>query len=317
MPRLIREFASVVKIKSAAKRKKERSKKLRKLEKIKKSKNFMANKITISLIVAICAFFVLIALFAPLLAPQDPLQGVLVERLQPPVWNEDGNSQHWLGTDRLGRDVLSRLMYGARISLAVCVLAIFFAGGVGSVLGIVAGYFGGMVDSVLMRLVDLALSFPVILLALLFGILYGPGFGNVVLVISLVLWSQYARLARAETLKVKQEDYVNLARSAGCSTWRIIGRHIVPNIAGSLIVLATLQVGTVIIIEASLSFLGVGVPPPTPAWGTMIADGRSYITSAPWLAIIPGVAMLLTVMSVNVLGDYLAEKLNPRLRRVM
>ncbi|MBL4827115.1 MAG: ABC transporter permease [Spongiibacteraceae bacterium] len=277
----------------------------------------MAKKITIFIVVSICTLFVLIALFAPLLAPQDPFQGVLIERLQPPVWAEEGSSEHWLGTDRLGRDILSRLMYGARISLTVCVVAILLAGGVGSTLGIVAGYFGGTIDSVIMRLVDLALSFPIILLALLFGILYGPGFSNVILVISLVLWSQYARLARAETLKVKQEDYISLARTAGCSTLQIIWRHITPNIAGSLIVLATLQVGTVIIIEASLSFLGVGVPPPTPAWGTMIADGRSYINAAPWLAIVPGVAMLMTVMAVNVLGDYLAEKLNPRLQRVM
>jgi len=157
----------------------------------------------------------------------------------------------------------------------------------------------------------------VLLLALLFGVLYGPGFSNVIWVSSLTLWSQYARLARAETLKVKEEDFVALAKTAGCSTLTILWRHIAPNIAGSLIVLATLQVGTVIIIEASLSFLGVGVPPPTPAWGSMIADGRSYINSASWLAIIPGVAMLLTVMSVNVLGDFLAEHLNPRLRRVI
>ena len=277
----------------------------------------MAQRITVYVVISICTLFVFIALFAPLLAPHDPLQGVLIERLQPPMWAEEGSAKHILGTDRLGRDILSRLMYGARISLAVCVLAILFAGGIGSVLGVLAGYFGGIVDSVLMRLVDLALSFPIILLALLFGVLYGPGFGNVILVISLVLWSQYARLARAETLKIKQEDYVALARTAGCSTLWILWRHIAPNLAGSLIVLATLQVGTVIIIEASLSFLGVGVPPPTPAWGTMIADGRSYITSASWLAIIPGIAMLLTVMSVNVLGDFLAEELNPRLRRVM
>ena len=277
----------------------------------------MLQKFTFYTVVLICALFVLIALLAPVLAPHDPLQGILIERLQPPAWTEQGSVNHLLGTDRLGRDILSRLIYGARISLAVCALAILFAGSVGSILGVIAGYFGGWLDSVLMRLVDLALSFPIILLALLFGVLYGPGFGNVIAVIALVLWSQYARLARAETLKIKQEDYVELARSAGCSTWVILRRHIAPNIAGSLIVLATLQVGTVIIIEASLSFLGVGVPPPTPAWGTMIADGRSYINSASWLAIIPGIAMLLTVMSVNVLGDYLAEKLNPRLRRMI
>lgn len=277
----------------------------------------MFQKITLTVVIFICAAFVLVAVFAPLFAPYDPLHGVLIERLQPPMWAGEGSAKHILGTDRLGRDILSRLIYGARISLAVCVLAIFVAGSIGSVLGLLAGYFGGVLETVIMRLVDLALSFPIILLALLFGVLYGPGFSNVIIVISLVLWSQYARLARAETLKIKQEDYVDLARTAGCSSFRILWRHITPNIAGSLIVLATLQVGTVIIIEASLSFLGVGVPPPTPAWGTMIADGRSYINSASWLAIVPGVAMLFTVMSVNVLGDFLAEKLNPRLRRVI
>lgn len=277
----------------------------------------MVQKLTVAVAIAICVLFVLVALCAPLIAPHDPAQGVLVDRLQPPIWSEDSSGDYLLGTDRLGRDMLSRLIYGAQISLAVCVLAIFFSGFVGSVLGVLAGYFGGVVDSVLMRIVDLAMSFPVILLALLFGVIYGPGFGNVILVISLVLWSQYARLARAETLKVKGEDYVALARTAGCSTLTILCRHIAPNIAGALIVLATLQVGTVIIIEASLSFLGVGVPPPTPAWGSMIADGRSYITSAPWLAIVPGIAMMLTVMAVNILGDYLAERLNPRLRRLV
>jgi peptide/nickel transport system permease protein len=277
----------------------------------------MIQKLTLYTVIAICTLFLAVAVLAPFIAPHDPLQGVLIERLQPPVWAEEGSAKHLFGTDRLGRDIFSRLIYGARISLVVCALAILLAGGIGSVLGVLAGYFGGWLDSVLMRLVDLALSFPIILLALLFGVLYGPGFSNVVIVISLVLWSQYARLARAETLKIKQEDYVDLAKTAGCSTVRILWRHVAPNIAGSLIVLATLQVGTVIIIEASLSFLGVGVPPPTPAWGTMIADGRSYINSATWLAIVPGVAMLFTVMSVNVLGDFLAEKLNPRLRRVM
>jgi len=277
----------------------------------------LLQKCLLATVSLICAAFVLVALLAPWLAPHDPMRGELVERLQPPVWADEGSSKHLLGTDRLGRDILSRLIYGARVSLAVCVLVILCSGSVGSILGVVAGYLGGVTDSVLMRLVDLAMSFPVLLLALLFGVLYGPGFSNVILVISLTLWSQYARLARAETLKVKEEDFVALAKTAGCSTLTILWRHIAPNIAGSLIVLATLQVGTVIIIEASLSFLGVGVPPPTPAWGSMIADGRSYINSASWLAIIPGVAMLLTVMSVNVLGDFLAEHLNPRLRRVI
>ncbi|MGQ9427378.1 ABC transporter permease [Gilvimarinus sp. F26214L] len=274
----------------------------------------MLNKAVTVVVAALWALLIGVAIFAPLLSPQDPTQGVLVERLMPPVWAEGGSADHLLGTDRLGRDVLSRLIYGARISLTVCALAILFSGMVGSTLGIIAGYYGGWTDTVLMRLVDLALSFPIILLALLFGVLYGPGFANVILVISLVLWSQYARMARAETLRLKDREFVDLARSAGCSTVTIMTRHLVPNIAGSLIVLATLQVGTVIILESSLSFLGVGVPPPTPAWGSMVAEGRSYLFSAAWLAMVPGVAIVLTVMSVNVLGDSLAEHLNPKLR---
>jgi len=262
----------------------------------------------------LCVTFVLIALFAPWLAPHDPMVGELLERLMPPAWNVDGNWRHPLGTDILGRDILSRLMYGAQVSLAVCALAILIAGFIGSSLGIIAGYVGGVVDSIIMRIVDLAISLPIILLALLFGVLFGPSLGNIVIIISLVLWSQFARMARGETLKVKQNDYIDLARAAGCSALRIMVTHVVPNVAGSLIVLATLQVGTVIIMEASLSFLGVGVPPPWPAWGSMIAEGRSYVVSAWWLCIFPGLAVLLTVLSVNVLGDGLTDALNPATR---
>jgi len=255
------------------------------------------------------------ALFAPLVAPHDPKVGSLGERLKPPCWQKGGSSRHLLGTDLLGRDVLSRLIYGARVSLLVCLLAIIVAGSVGSALGIVSGYLGGWSETIIMRVVDLALSLPVILLALLFGVLFGPSFFNIILVISLVLWSQYARMARGETLKVKASEFVDLARTAGCSKGSIMLKHILPNVAGSLIILATLQVGTVIILEASLSFLGVGIPPPTPAWGSMVADGRSYIISAWWLSMFPGLAILFTVLSINVLGDTAAEFLNPVLRR--
>jgi peptide/nickel transport system permease protein len=206
------------------------------------------------------------------------------------------------------------LIYGARVSLAVCALAILLAGLVGSTLGIIAGYFGGLLESIIMRIVDLAISLPIILLALLFGVLFGPSFNNIVIIISLVLWSQFARMARAETLKIKQQDYIDLARAAGCSSFNIMLNHVLPNVAGALIVLATLQVGTVIIMEAALSFLGVGVPPPLPAWGSMIAEGRSYVVSAWWLCIFPGLAVLCTVLSVNVLGDELTDALNPVLR---
>ena len=263
----------------------------------------------------ICLLMVLAALLAPVLAPHDPMLGSLGARLKPPAWQDGGSRAYLLGTDLLGRDVLSRLIYGARVSLSVAVLAIVAAGSVGSLLGILAGYLGGWVESAIMRLVDLALALPVILIALLFGVLFGPSFTNVIIIISLVLWSQYARMARGETIKVKQADYIDLARSAGCSKLSIMFRHVLPNVSSSLIVLATLQVGTVIIIEASLSFLGVGVPSTTPAWGAMISDGRSYISSAWWLCIFPGIAILLTVLAVNIFGDALTDMLNPSVRR--
>lgn len=269
---------------------------------------------TVRLAMVLLAIFVLVALLGPLISPHDPLAGSLRARLDPPAWQEGGSWTHPFGTDRLGRDILSRLIAGARISLTVCALVIAIAGAMGTAVGTLAGYFGGWTDRIFMRLVDLALSFPVILLALLLGAISGPSFTNIIIVISLVLWSQYARMARGETLKIRNEDYVDLARTSGLSDFRIIWRHILPNIAPSLIVIATLQVGVVIVLEASLSFLGVGVPPPAPSWGSMVADGRSYITSAWWLCMIPGLAILLTVMSVNIVGDALADKINPALR---
>lgn len=258
--------------------------------------------------------FVLAALFGPYLVPHDPMTGSLRARLLPPAWIDGGNWSHPLGTDRLGRDQLARVVEGARISLAVCAIVIAIAGTIGTAIGTIAGYFGGWTDRILMRLVDLALSMPVILLALLVGAIRGPSFANIIIIISLVLWSQYARMARGETKRIRNEDFVDLARTSGLSDLAIILRHILPNIAPTLVIVATLQVGVVIVLEASLSFLGVGVPPPNPSWGAMIADGRSYITSAWWLCVLPGVAILLTVMSVNLLGDALTDRINPSLR---
>jgi len=264
--------------------------------------------------VFILLIFVFVAIFGPLITPHDPLKGSLRARLVPPVWQEGGQWEHIFGTDRLGRDILSRIIAGARISLTVCVLVIAIAGTIGMAVGTIAGYFGGWADRVLMRFVDLALSLPVILLALLLGAISGPSFANIIIVISLTLWSQYARMARGETLKIRNEDYVDLARTSGLSDLSIIFRHILPNIAPALIVIATLQVGIVIVLEASLSFLGVGVPPPAPSWGSMVADGRSYIASAWWLCMVPGMAILITVMAVNLLGDALTDRINPALR---
>jgi len=251
------------------------------------------------------------ALFAPWLAPHDPYAGVLADRLLPPVWLPGGDAGYLLGTDVLGRDILSRLLFGARASLLVASLAVLGAGIVGSALGILAGFVGGWLDSLLMRIVDLAISLPMILIALLVGVMVGPSLSNIVVIIGAMLWSPFARMARNETLRVSRLAYVDLARTAGISSLRIAIEHVLPNVAAPLIVLGTLQVGTVIIMEASLSFLGVGVPPPAPAWGTMIAEGRSYVLSAWWICIFPGLAILLTVLIANLLGDDLAESLDP------
>ena len=265
--------------------------------------------------VTVLGVFVLTALMAPLIAPTNPAAGSLDDRLMPPAWVEGGSLRHLLGADDLGRDILSRLIYGAQVSLAVSALAIIGAGIVGSTVGMIAGYFGGWTDRIVMRVVDLALSFPIIMLALLMAALFGPSLVNIIVVLMIVLWSPYARMARGETLRVRKLDYVDLARTAGASDPYIIARHVLPNIAGALIVLATLQVGTVIVLEASLSFLGVGVPPPTPSWGSMVSDGRNFIASAWWVSLIPGLAVLAVVMSANMLGDALADYLNPDRRR--
>ncbi|HEX5007981.1 MAG TPA: ABC transporter permease [Hyphomonadaceae bacterium] len=271
--------------------------------------------IIVRISVSILGLFILAALLAPLISPADPLAGSLEDRLMPPAWTKGGSLRHILGADDLGRDILSRLIHGAQVSLAVSALAIFGAGIVGSAVGALAGYFGGWTDRIAMRIVDLALSFPVVMLALLMAALFGPSLVNIIVVLTLVLWSPYARMARGETLRVKKLDYIDLARTAGASDISIILRHVLPNIAGALIVLATLQVGTVIVLEASLSFLGVGVPPPTPSWGSMVSDGRNFIASAWWVSLIPGLAVLAVVMSANMLGDALADHLNPERRR--
>jgi peptide/nickel transport system permease protein len=271
----------------------------------------LSTKITSIIGLAIIVILVLTALFAPLLAPYKPTAGSLRDRLVPPFWQEGGSPAHLLGTDKLGRDTLSRLIYGARTSLTVAVIAILAAGSLGSILGIAAGYLSGWGDTVIMRIVDVAFSFPAILLAMVFAVVFGASFLNIIIVISLILWAEYARMARGETLKIKEMDYVALAQVAGISKAKIMFRHILPNVATTLIVLVTLQVGIVIILESALSFLGVGIPPPTPDWGTMIAEGRSYVATAWWLSMVPGVAIVVTVLSFNLLGDALTELLNP------
>jgi peptide/nickel transport system permease protein len=266
---------------------------------------------------AILTFLLVIpAVLAPQVAPYDPLQGSLSKRLKPPAWQEGGTSDHLLGTDKLGRDMLSRIIHGSRVSLMVSLVAIFVGGTIGTVLGLMSGYFGGWLDSLLMRMVDISLSLPTILLALVLVAAIGPSFGTVIGVLVVILWARYARLVRGETLSVKQRDFIARARVAGASHTRIMARYIFPNVVNSLVVLATLQVGYVILLESALSFLGAGLPRPTPAWGLMIADGRELVVQAWWVSMFPGLAIMLTVLSLNLLGDWLRDHLDPKLRNV-
>ncbi len=253
------------------------------------------------------------AVFAPTLAPFDPLDTNLPDRLQPPALL-GGSWDHPLGTDATGRDILSRILYGARISLTVGAASLAAGALVGTTIGLVAGYLGGRLDAILMRIADLSLSYPIILLALLLAAAYGAKSENVVIAVAFVLWARFARVVRAEALSVRERDHVALARIAGASSTRIILRHIMPNVMNTVLVLASLQLGWAILAEAALSFLGAGIPPPNPAWGSMVAQGREYVVSAWWVPTMPGLAILVTVLSVNLLGDWLRDRLDPRLR---
>ncbi len=267
--------------------------------------------------VGILVFVMVIpAIFAPWVAPHDPYMGTLSHRLTPPVWQDGGTLEHILGTDKLGRDMLSRIIYGARVSLTVSLIAIFVGGIIGTVLGLISGYFGGKTDAVIMRLVDISLSIPTILLALVLVAAVGPSFGTVITVLIVLLWARYARLTRGETLAMQERDFIARARVAGASHTRIMFKYLFPHVVNSLIVLATLQVGYVILLESALSFLGAGLPRAEPAWGVMVADGRELIVTAWWVSMFPGLAIMLTVLSLNLIGDWLRDHLDPKLRNL-
>lgn len=264
--------------------------------------------------IAIFAAFAFMAIFADVISPHSPYATALSKRMLPPFWMEGGSFDYLLGTDRLGRDNLSRIIMGARVSLLAGFIAVACAAAIGAVLGLLSGYLSGWVDVVIMRTTDAMLSFPLILIALLFAVALGPSFINLILVLALVMWARFARLARGETLTWKEREFVALARVAGCSTFRILLRHIFPNVVNTLVVLATLQVGWVITVEAALSFLGAGVPPPNPSWGGLIAEGRNFVSTAWWLSFFPGLAIVLLVMSINLIGDWLRDELDPKIR---
>lgn len=259
--------------------------------------------------------FIIPALFADLIAPHDPYAPNLRARLQPPVLF-GGSWDFPLGTDRLGRDILSRIIHGAWYVLAVSMIGIFVGVVLGTTLGLVAGYVGGWLDGVIMRLVDISLALPAMLLALALAAALGASFLSVIIVVGFALWAYFARQVRAEVLLLRKSDFVARSLVAGSSHARILFRHILPNVVNTVVVLATLQVGIAIMLDASLSFLGIGIPRPTPTWGLLVSDGRDFIATDWWIAFFPGLAILLTVLSVNLIGDWLRDRLDPRLRQV-
>lgn len=259
-----------------------------------------------------CALLLLAALFGENLAPYKKEAMNLAGALQPPAWQEGGTLKHLFGTDQLGRDLFSRLIAGARVSLAIAAAATVLGGVAGIFVGLVAGYLGGIVGTVLMRIVDAFLALPFILMALALVAALGSGFGNIIIVMIITNWPRYARLVRSEVLSIKERDYVTLARIAGVSPQRIMWRHVLPNALNSVIVLVILDIGRAIILESSLSFLGVGIQPPDVSWGLMLADGRTFMGFAWWLTTLPGVTLVLAVLSFNALGQWLKQRLDPR-----
>ena len=261
------------------------------------------------LALAIIALFALGAVLATLIAPYDPLAQDLASRLAPP------NAAHWLGTDQLGRDLLSRVLYGARISLVIGVVVVALAGVIGTAVGLVAGYAGGLVDEALMRLTEVFLAFPPLILAMAIAGALGPSLVNAIIAIAAVTWAVYARLARGQVLALRRREFVEAARAIGARRARILLRHLLPNAVAPLLVQASFDMGSAIVSAAGLSFIGFGAQPPTPEWGVMISEGRNFISTQLWLSLFPGLAILLTVGAFNLLGDALRDTLDPRLRR--
>jgi peptide/nickel transport system permease protein len=265
----------------------------------------------------VVAATVVAALVAPALAPADPVRNDLLARLTPPAWLPGGSWEHPLGTDTLGRDVVSRLLYGARVSLIVGLSAVVVAGVLGLALGLVAGYYGGRLDDVLMRLGDVQLAFPALVLAVAVLAVVGSGLGTIVLVLGVTGWVTYARIARGEALSLRHREFVEGARALGAGDMAILWRHVLPNVLPPITVVATFSIARTIIAEASLSFLGLGLPPPAPSWGAMLDEGRNYLTTGWWLALFPGLAILVVVLGINVIGDWLRDTLDPRVERGM
>ncbi|MEE2777869.1 MAG: ABC transporter permease [Acidobacteriota bacterium] len=265
---------------------------------------------------AILGVVLVCAIAGPLLTPHGAGTISLRDSMTPPAWADGGAWAYPLGTDNLGRDILSRIIAGARVSVTIALYAIVLSGGLGTLLGMAAGYFGGIVDSVISRLIDVQMSVPAIPLAMLFAAVLPPGEGMVILVIVLTYWTWYARVVRGDVLSLRERDFIALAKVAGVSTPMIFGRHLVPNLLNTLLILATLQFGSVIVFEAGLSFLGLGIQPPQVSWGGMLADGRNFIEVAWWLITMPGLAIMAACLASNLLGDWLRDTYDPKRRQL-
>lgn len=265
---------------------------------------------------ALIAIVVFCAIFAPIIAPHDHAQQVIEWRYVPTAWQDGGSLTNLVGGDNMGRDIFSRTVMGARVSVQVALIVVSIALVVGSLLGALAGYFGGMVDTVIMRLVDFQLAFPFLLLALIFMAVLGPGFATLVMALAFALWINFARIVRSETMRIRTLDYVDAATTMGVSQMRIIFTHVLPNVLPAVLVVATLDIALVIISEAALSFLGLGVQPPTASWGVMISEGRDFLYEQPWIVIAPGIAVLISSVGINLFGDFLRDYFDPRLERM-
>ncbi|MED1796254.1 ABC transporter permease [Brevibacillus nitrificans] len=262
----------------------------------------------------IMAAIVFVAVFAGAIAPHDPVKTNVSKRLLPPMWLEKGSPDYPLGTDNLGRDVLSRIIYGSQVSLIVGIFAVMLAGAIGGVLGLVSGYYGGWIDAIIMRTVDAFLAIPSMLLMLIILFVMGPSLGTLIFTLGITNWVKYARIIRGEVLSMKERDFVKASRTVGASDARIIFTHILPNVTSSFIVVSTISVAAAIISEASLSFLGLGVQPPTVSWGGMLSDGRQYLATSWWVATFPGIAITITVLGIIFLGDWIRDVLDPKMK---
>lgn len=277
-------------------------------------RNWVRNRLAIPAF-GILAVIVIVAIFAPVIAPHDPNAQDLLQRLKPPAWLANGSSSHLLGTDELGRDLFSRLIYGSRVSLIVGALAALISGVIGATVGIVSGYRGGWLDRILMRIADIQLAFPSILLALAIVGFLGSSLWNVIIILGVTGWVAYARVLRSEVLSLRERDYVVEAKAIGVPGSTIMRRHLLPNVMAPIATIGTLQVGTAILAEAALSFLGLGVPPETVTWGAMLSEGQLYLGTSWWLAVFPGIALMLTVLAINIAGDVLRDVADPKVYR--